>query len=193
MYRKQNGEPITDEEALDAIGEILFCDDSTETECVFPDGERFPWEAIKTCGNSIEPESYPWASEWLERYLAKHGEAFEYHGVVYELNPLAFDRDDIEWDAKLVLGSISPCGPSIVWRDLDGDLKPYDATGRLAEEWSDRPNRLYRLTHYSKGDMKAPETFDEVEDQANKSAMYEDGFIYNYVFTDSDIVASSLL
>ena len=41
--------------------------------------------------------------------------------------------------------------------------------------------------------MKAPETFDEVEDQANKSAMYEDGFIYNYVFTDSDIVASSLL
>ena len=190
-YRKRNGEPITDKAALRGIADIWSDPEaSTETDCVLEDGETFPWEAIVSDWAGIDCEQYPWAYDWLQRYEREHDYLLSYHGVVY----VCTDDDEpcgaTEWTARFALDAVSPCGPAIAWRDLGDGLRPYDAFGQFAGEWSDRPSRLYAIHHEFSGERRIPATFEEVEDEQNRDP-YEDKII-EFVFTDSDVIASGL-
>lgn len=190
-YRKQNGEPIVDDAALDGIACVMSdLDASTETECVLPDGERFPWEAIVSSWTGIVEGRYPWASDWLWQYDHENEYSLAYHGVVYTCT----DRDEpcgsTEWTARFALDSVSPVGPAIVWRDAGDGLRPYDAFGQPADKWADRPSRLYAICHEFSGDREMPMTFEEAEEEQEREP-WEDELI-SFVFTDSDIIAAGL-
>lgn len=77
-----------------------------------------------------------------------------------------------------------------IWRDVGDELRQYDAFGRPADKWADRPSRLYAICHEFSGAREMPMTFEEAEEEQGREP-WEDELI-SFVFTDSDIIAASL-
>lgn len=77
-----------------------------------------------------------------------------------------------------------------IWRDVGDELRQYDAFGRPADKWADRPSRLYAICHEFSGAREMPMTFEEAEEEQEREP-WEDELI-GFVFTDSDIIAAAL-
>lgn len=77
-----------------------------------------------------------------------------------------------------------------IWRDVGDELRQYDAFGRPADKWADRPSRLYAICHEFSGAREMPMTFEEAEEEQAPEP-WEDELI-SFVFTDSDIIAAAL-
>lgn len=77
-----------------------------------------------------------------------------------------------------------------IWRDVGDELRQYDAFGRPADKWADRPSRLYAICHEFSGAREMPMTFEEAEEEQEREP-WEDELI-SFVFTDSGIIAASL-
>lgn len=77
-----------------------------------------------------------------------------------------------------------------IWRDVGDELRQYDAFGRPADKWADRPSRLYAICHEFSGAREMPMTFEEAEEEQGREP-WEDELI-SFVFTDSGIIAAAL-
>ena len=77
-----------------------------------------------------------------------------------------------------------------IWRDVGDELRQYDAFGRPADKWADRPSRLYAICHEFSGAREMPMTFEEAEEEQAREP-WEDELI-SFVFTDSGIIAAAL-
>ena len=55
-----------------------------------------------------------------------------------------------------------------IWRDVGDELRQYDAFGRPADKWADRPSRLYAICHEFSGAREMPMTFEEAEEEQER-------------------------
>lgn len=77
-----------------------------------------------------------------------------------------------------------------IWRDVGDELRQYDAFGRPADKWADRPSRLYAICHEFSGAREMPMTFEEAEEEQEREPREDE--LISFVFTDSGIIAAAL-
>lgn len=179
-YRKRStGELITDPYALRAIEHIVCRADSSETMCVLPDSESFPWEICLATFEQVYRSGRP---KLLRQYKYDRRWTTEYHGVIY-----APDNDDeaTVWTPRFAIEGMTDQGACIVYADRGKGLKPYDANGNVVMKYASLPVHLYLAHRYC--------TREELPPDCCSDHLYAESLaIIDDVFVSSRTVAALL-